>query len=190
MSNHAEETKRIKRVADLLCSAHASLRDKFSRRALLLDIFILSLSAWLSSLAFVSDEMAKALTPASVEPKIWLGLLGVATFVLSIVQLKTDWKAKSDGHDRAAELFAEVKQVARVALVNGFVDESEFREVLSKNEVAAAATVKIPEAEFLVQKQKHQRKVLLSRHLDTHPFASILLVRIQLWLRENVRKVQ
>ena len=187
MTQRTDETKRIKRVADLMCSGHSCLRDRFARRALILDVAILSLSVWLTGLAFASEELARSISPSAMKPQAWLGVLGVATFILSIVQLKTDWKAKADAYNRASEQFSEVKREARLALLDEQVSEEEFRKVLSRNDIAAAATVKIPESDFLVLKQRHQSKVEISKYLDEHPFASVLLVRLRFWMRENLR---
>ena len=42
-----------------------------------------------------------------------------------------------------------------------------------------------PESEFLPQKRRHMTKVALSKHLDTHPSASLFLTRIRFWIRDN-----
>lgn len=46
-----------------------------------------------------------------------------------------------------------------------------------------------PESEFLAQKRNHLRKIEISKYLDKYPSASILLLRIKFWWRDNyVRK--
>src|ERR1041385_7032884 len=89
------ELARIRRVADMLCSSHAALRDRYARRATALDLSILALTAWLSAIAFVAPRINATLTPPSFDPQIWVGLLSVATLFLAIVQLKTNWKGRS-----------------------------------------------------------------------------------------------
>jgi hypothetical protein len=37
----------------------------------------------------------------------------------------------------------------------------------------------------LPQKRRHKIKVALSKHLDAHPSASLLLTRLRFWFRDN-----
>jgi hypothetical protein len=67
-------------VSDSLCTAHAVLRDRFTRRALVLDIVILGSSIWLVAVAFVESNVASKLTPFDWDPQIWIGALATATF--------------------------------------------------------------------------------------------------------------
>lgn len=180
------EIERVRRVSDTLCSGHASLRDKFRTRALLLDLAILALSAWLVALAFVDAEIGAMLTPFGLGSPLWVGLLAVGTFVLTLVQLKTDWKGLSDAHKRSCEAYAEVKREAGYLLSEGALDDSAARKVLARYDMASAVGVALPEREFLTQKQRHKIKVEISKHLDTHPAASIFITRCRLWWRDNM----
>jgi hypothetical protein len=79
------EIDRIRRVADMLCTGHAILRDRFARYALFLDLSILGLSLWLVALAFVAPQIEVDLTPFHLRKEIWIGLLSIGTFFLSLV---------------------------------------------------------------------------------------------------------
>jgi len=183
-----DELIRIRGVSDMLCTSHAHLRDRHARMALALDLSILALSTWLAALAFVAPSINLSLTPFGLDSQLWMGLLAVAVLFLSIVQLKTEWKARSDAHRRALETYAEVKREAGYLLATGELDESACRRVLARYDMASAVSVEIPERFFLAQKRRHKMKVALSKHLDTHPGASILLTRFRFWIRDNVRK--
>jgi hypothetical protein len=188
MSLNAEQTevlKRVRRVSDMLCTAHAVLRDRFSYRALTLDIVILACLTWIVALAFVSSTVAARLTPFGWDSIIWLGCLSAATFFLTLVQLKTDWKSKADAHKRTLALYADVKREAGYLLASNQANEEAFRRVLAGYDMASAAGVEIPEKNFLTLKRKHKIKITLSKHLDEHPFTSILLFRLRMWLRDN-----
>lgn len=180
------ELKRVARVADTLCTAHAGLRDKYRLLATCLDLFVLLLSAWVVALAFVEPRINISLTPFGLEPQIWVGLLGVAVFGLSIVQLRVDWKGRSDAHARAFEAYAEVKRDARFLLAAGQEITVQACQPVFTRYGAAGAT-SIPEDEFLKQKRRHLLKVAVSRHLDDHPAASIRLTRLRFWVRDNLR---
>src|SRR5580700_3127453 len=96
----SQEIERIRRVSDMLATAHANLRERYSHRAVILDVAVLPLSTWLVSVVFVEPRINLKLTPSGIDPQIWVGLLGILTFFLSIVQLRVDWKRRSDAHKR------------------------------------------------------------------------------------------
>lgn len=183
-----EELERIRRVSDMLCTGHAGLRDRFARRALILDLSVLALSSWLVALAFVEPRINIRLTPFGWNSQIWVGVLSLATFFLTLVQFKTDWKGRADAHKRTLDLYAEVKREGGYLLAAGDIDEVSCRRVLSRYDIASAVGVEIPEREFLPQKRRHKIKVALSKHLDTHPSASLSLTRIHFWFRDNLSR--
>ncbi len=184
---HAELT-RVRRVADMLSSAHANLCQKFQRRALILDLGTLGVSTWLTAVVFVEPKIGVKLTPWNFDPQIWIGMLGISVFFLSVVQLRVDWKGRSDAHRRAFDLYAEVKRECGYLLASESVLTREnCQRVLSRYDMATEVGTVIPEAEFLIQKKKHLQKIAISRLLDDHPFASTLVVRLKLWWRDNSR---
>jgi hypothetical protein len=180
-----EEVRRIRRVSDSLCSAHASIRDKLARRAFLLDLLILGLATWLVGLTFIEPNLSFSLTPFGLDSRVWLGTLSIATFFLSIVQLKTDWKGRAESHDRTLGAYAAVKREAGYLLAAGNTDEAALKRVIDRYDMASSICVPVPESEFLKQKRRHVTKVALSRHLDTHPSASLALTRVRYWCRDN-----
>ncbi|SUS03283.1 conserved hypothetical protein [uncultured Defluviicoccus sp.] len=180
-----DEMERVRRVADSLCTGHAALRDRYASRALILDVSILGTSTWLVALSFVDPQLSDWLTPLDWDSRIWIGVLGVVTFFATIFQLKTDWKARADGHKRTLEVYAEVKREAGYILAAGEFDDDACKRVLARYDLASAVGLAIPEKEFLRQKQRHKLKVALSKHLDTHPSASLLLTRIRFWIKDN-----
>ena len=182
----SEEIKRIRRVSDALCTGHANLRDRYARRALILDLAILTFSLWLAALAFVEPLLSARLTPFHWDHQIWLGMLAVFTFLLTIVQLKTDWKARADAHSRTLDIYAEVKREAGYLIASGKFSEDECKRVLARYDMASAVGVELPESDFLPQKRRHKIKVALSKHLDAHPAASLTLTRLRFWLRDNL----
>ncbi|MBA3572743.1 MAG: hypothetical protein H0W34_12420 [Pyrinomonadaceae bacterium] len=183
-----EELERIRRVSDSLCTGHANLRDRFARRAVTLDLLVLGLSTWLVALAFVEPRINVRLTPFGLDGQVWGGMLAVATFFLTVVQLKTDWKGRADAHKRTLHVYAEVKREAGYLLAAGNLDEAACRRVLARYDMASAVGIGMPESEFLSMKRGHTVKVALSKHLDTHPSASLVLTRLRFWFRDNFPK--
>ncbi len=180
------QVSNIRRVADMLGSAHANLRDRYQRRAVVLDVFLLVISAWTVSLAFVDPEIAKSLTPFGLESVLWIGLLAVGTFAMTLVQMKVDWKGRSDAHKRAFEIYIDVKREAGYILADGdTVGDKEFDRLTSKYDTASAVGIGIPEKEFLAQKRHHLMKVEISKYLDKYPGALPWLLRLKWAWRDN-----
>jgi hypothetical protein len=180
------ELVRVRRVADMLSTAHANLRDQFKRRALFLDGTILGLSTWLTAVVFVEPRIGVTLTPWHFDPQIWVGLLGVATFFLSILQLLVDWKGRSDAHRRSLDMYAEVKRECGYLLASEQVlTHEKCQRVLARYDMASDVGTAVPERQFLVLKKKHLQKVAISRLLDRQPSASLLLIRMKMWWRDN-----
>lgn len=182
------EIARIRSVADMLCTGHANLRDRYTRYSLVLDLSILALATWLSALAFVQPRINVSLSPFHIDPQIWSGSLAVATLFLSILQIKVDWKRLADAHGRTLDIYAEVKREAGYLLASGKVlDQESCGRVIARYDMASATGVGIPESEFLPQKRRHRIKVAISKHLDEHPASSIPLTFFKLWLRDNFK---
>jgi hypothetical protein len=183
-----DELARVRRVADMLCTGHAILRDRYARRALAIDLSVLCLSTWIVALAFVDPAINVRLTPWRLSPNIWGGFLSVGVFILSIIQLKADWKGRADAHKRTLDLYAEVKREAGYILASPEIDQSSSRRVLSRYDMASAVGIELPESQFLYLKKKHRIKVAISKELDSRPSASIAILRIKMWLKDNFKR--
>lgn len=182
-----EELIRICRVSDMLCTGHAALRDRYARLAFALDLLTLGVSTWLVALAFVEPRLNVTLTPFGWDSQIWIGTLGTGVFLLTLVQIKTDWKGRSDAHKRTLDVYAEVKREAGYLLSAGEYGHDACRRVFSRYDMAASVGIPIPEVEFLEQKQRHLVKVALSRELDDRPATSLIWLRARLWWRDNFK---
>ena len=163
----------------MLCTSHAVLRDRFARRALFLDLLVLALSTWLVALAFVDPLLNLKLTPFHILPALWVGVLSVGVFFLTIVQFKTDWKGRADAHKRTLDLYSEVKREAGYLIASGKCEDAECRRVLSRYDMASAVGIEVPENDFLLLKQQHKRKIELSKRLDDKPWTYLWLLRLR-----------
>ena len=186
MSTLRDEVERVRRVSDLRCSGHANLRERFAKRALILDLAILGLSTWLVALAFIEPTINVRLTPFHWDTQMWGGLLAIGTFFLTIVQFKTDWKSLAEAHKRTLDLYAEVKREVGYLLASEVFTDEDCRRVLTRYDMASAIGLNIKESEFLPQKRRHLLKIAASKRLDTHPSTAFLLFRIRIWLRDNL----
>lgn len=189
MENLREELERLRRTADMLASAHAHLTERYDRRALVLDFAILGLSLWLTAVALIDPHLGVKLTPFGMDSQLWVGLLGSFTFFLSIVQLRVDWKRQSDAHKKSFDLYAEVKRECAHLLDSGAeIGEEDNRRILARYGIATDVGTTLSETEFLREKQHHLMKVEVSKHLSKHPGASIVLLRMKIWWRDNLSR--
>lgn len=181
-----DEVERIRRVSDQLCTGHASLRDRYERRALILDISILLLSAWLSAIAFADPRFDVWLVPWSIDPGLWLGLLGTFTFGLSLFQLKAGWKSRAEAHKRSFGMYAEVKREAGYMLASTKkIEPREFQRLAARYDMASDVGIGVPESEFLPLKRRHLIKIEISKKLDKKPGMSIFLTKLKMIFWDN-----
>ena len=175
--------ERAVRVADQSCTAYAALRDRHLRRSFWLDLSILLLSAWVVSMVFVQPRVALELSPKQIPSDIWIGLLSLLAFALSLVQLLVNWKGRAALYRQGAvSLSAFVKELRpRVATIS----EQEADAALARYSALTDGLESIPESQFLVLKKRHLLKVEFSRLLDKHPGANLTLWRISVACRDN-----
>lgn len=180
---NATALERALRVADQSCTAYAILRDKYRDRALALDILILLASTWLTSLSFAKDDIALLVTPANLSKDFWQGLLSVVVFGLSLLQLQVNWKGRAQLYLQAGtSLSAFVKEYRPMATS---ADEATQRNALVRYQVLTDSLEPVPESQFLLLKRRHKTKIEISTILDAKPGASITILRIRMWLRDN-----
>ncbi|WP_314948157.1 hypothetical protein [Bradyrhizobium cosmicum] len=181
-----EEIERIRRVSDQLCTAHAALSDRFNRRALLLDIVVLVLSALVTALAFVDPKLLHPGMLEALDPAFVVGVFGLVVFCLTLIQSKTDWRGRGEAHKRSFTMYAEVKREAGYLLASSSdIPPREFQRLAARYDMASDVGSGVPESEFLHLKQKHLTKVEISKLLDKKPGASIWLTKLKLLIRDN-----
>lgn len=180
-----DELERLRRVADQSCTAHAVLSQKYKRISFLVDASILIMSAWLTALALAEPQYLTVLAPFDIAPKLWLGLLAVFTFCLSLIELKSEWKTKAEAHARSLTMFGEVKREAGYLLVSREgIPLHEFQRLAARYDMAGDVGIKIPDNQFLHLKRKHKIKVEISKRLDRRPSAPVLVLKVELFFRD------
>ena len=181
-----EDLARVFRVSDTLVTCHSILRDSFSRRALLLDVLILIASVWVTAMALVDVEIAKRISFPGVSPAITIGLIAIFTFVLSLIQLRVDWKSRADRHERAARAYAASKLEIGSLENRENITNQEIEVVLTRYRLLGDSCIAIPDSQFNKLKKKHLIKVSISKEIGRHPGTSIWLIRAKLWLADSV----
>ena len=179
-----EDLDRTIRVSDQSCTAHAVLRDRYRWRSTCLDLVILLISACLVATVWIQPEIADKLTPFSLSREIWIGLLSLGAFCMSLVQLQVNWKERGNSHHHALTTLSTF--VKELRALRGSPETGHISSALERYQAITEPLQPIPESDFLWLKQRHVLKVAASKHLDEYPGSSLLLFRLSLLWRNNV----
>lgn len=180
-----EEIARTRKTADLLCSAHGKLRDKFQRRALILDVLLLIASSFLVLHVLADKNFLEKINILGIEYNNLLSGLSILVFILSVLELRVDWKGLAQAHSKSYALYAEVKRELGYLQGSTRLIKADVRRIMSKYDMASELGTNISEKDFLRLKQNHKEKIELSKYLDDHPSASIPLTRLKFLWRDN-----
>lgn len=181
-----QQLARAVRVSDQLCTGYAVLRDRYKEWATAMDLIILALSAWLSALSFVSNEIAAVVTPYGLSKDLWQGLLSTFVFVCSLVQLQVNWKGRAQLYQQAVLSLSSFVKESRPLIAQP--EPNAIRSALLKYQTVTDSIEPIPEASFLALKRRHRIKLVLSDLLDKRPGASIWVLKLQVWFRDTFQK--
>lgn len=184
--NIETEIASIERKADQQCTIHAWLRDRYRRRAALLDYGLMLAATYLLGLSLVEPAIGLSLSMGLNKP-ILVALLSLAIFFLSIVQFKNGWKSRGEAHHRAFNEYASVKSDCRT-LTSGVrnITSTEHQRIRARYDMVTEVGTHIPDNAFVKGKAHHTKKVFVSRYLDEHPGAWPPIVHVKLFLRDNL----
>lgn len=171
------------RVSDQSCTGYAILRDRYRQRSLLLDLSILLLSLWLIAMVWIQPGIADILTPYNLQRDVWLGLLAIFTFALSLLQILVNWKEKANSYQQAMLTLS--TYVKELRLLWNSEDKVELENALIRYQAITEPLLPIPDTQFLKLKKRHKLKVVASKFLDKHPGTSLTLLEVILWWRGN-----
>jgi hypothetical protein len=175
----ADENERQYRIIDQLMTSHAVLRDRYARRAKLLNVSLLSFAIALNGFVFASDDFLKLLFPGhAVAAKIALGIISIALLILSIVELRVDWEGQSQSHSEAVARLSRLKAKYREAHASKTTNR--FDELTRDYASTMEALPPIPERSFTRLKARHEFKRLLSQEISKHPGLPSVLLSIRL----------
>lgn len=168
-------------------TAHSYLRDKLSRRSTVLSSVIIMAAAVVTVLATSSDAVKSLFLLSTPRADQIIGLAGLIVLLLSILELKVAWRERSSRHAEAASSLSRLKLLIARELGSDLVlTKARYMELHQAYEDVNDLITKIPESKFLELKAIHKRKVEMSHFLDRHPGSSIILLRIKIWLRDNL----
>jgi len=180
------EIASILRKSDQACSIHALLRDRYHWSANTLDYGLMAVTTYLLGLTLVEPALGISLSFGFDRTKLTT-VLTLVTFFLSIVLFKNDWKTKAQAHQRSFEGYAEVKAECRT-LTAGVraVTAPDHQRIRDLYDTVTKIGTEIPDGKFVTGKAHHRRKVFVSQYLDNHPGAWVPLVKLKLFLKDNL----
>ena len=177
----ARELKRMRRVTDSMLSSHATLRDRYRRRAQSLTLLIIGLSIAAASLSFASDEGSITIFDLEASLSRWVAVLSLLIFFLGMVELVIDWRRRALEHDEAARRLADLKARLRGPQIVGERVETGGIDARAEYDRTTGMIPPIPDRQFAPLKARAAYKVELSKAIDEHRGAPIW------WLRLLVR---
>lgn len=186
---HLQELQRIRRVADMMVTAHALLKERYLILSLISDALLFICATILCIITFA--DRAIFANYLGVRYTLYIGILAFISFVYSFISHQLDWKVKAERHKSAFEKYMELKFECSSILKK--VSEGEVVDIvkfLEKYYTITPCIISIPENLFLKCKKHHALKVFISKYVDKHPSTFIPLLRIKLWFRDNCKSLK
>lgn len=172
-----------------MVSMHASLGQKYKRRALLLNCCLLGGSALLCSLTFAPDELFASLGIKALMLKLVLGGTSAFIFMLSIVDLRVNWEHTGQKHSEAASRLSPLKLRYRACHGAPLGERESLEKCLTEDYSRVMETLpQIPDRWFITLKAEHLFKKELSKAIAKNPTAPLWLIKLKLryqGLKEN-----
>jgi hypothetical protein len=183
-----QELEQQHRIIDMMLSGHSKLRDDNHRLALAINLLLLCSSVILSTLVFVDPNILIFL---KIDPKVSQIVVGVCStlvFLISLIELRVDWKEKTARHSQACEVLGRLKAECREVLKSSQPDPQHIEDQYKLCTQTISTLPKIPENKFHSLKAYHQAKRELSKIIDLYPGLPIWLLRLVLLFR-SIKKL-
>jgi len=169
------------RVLDQTLSMHASLRDCYKLRALVLNCFLLFAAVVLNACVFIDDATLTTLGLDAGRVTIAISLSSVAIFAISILELRVDWNGVAKGHESAVEKLSVLKFKYRESIDRAKAHcETEHLALATEYARTCADIPPIPEAVFNKLKRRHLLKKLVSEKIAQNPGVPIWMVKTKI----------
>lgn len=183
MEESIKEIKRLERVIDMILTMHCVLQDRYKRRAFIMDLVLLVASFLLLSLSFADQRFLHWI---GMYPEIALQngrIFAVVIFIVSLFNLRVNWKEKVAKHSRARDELIRLKGETRKIKLSKENSSELFEEYRQLCNLTMGGLCPIPEKQFNKLKAKHIRKVELSKMISSYPGCPIWGLRIGLFFK-------
>ena len=179
------------RISDQMVTMHSALRDRYAQLALITDCALFAASVVVVALVWVDPSLVEWLPGGITESRVVIGSFSIATFLLSLLSFRVDWKAKSELHRHASEAYSQIKLECRRLLGEiDYAPEADIQRCLARYSDLGQICIAIPENQFLRLKKMHKLKILISKHLDENPETCLWLLRVGMCARSTLKTVR
>ncbi|WP_288960305.1 hypothetical protein [uncultured Sulfitobacter sp.] len=181
-----QELLRIKRVSDMLCTAHSFLRDKYWVMNVAIEVFTIISTFALTVVALADETLLGELFSFNLNTRLWSGVVAAAIFAVTLMQLVVKWSEKAQAHSKSARMYSEVKREATYLLLNfENSDPKEFQRLADRYDMVSETGTTIPDHQFIKLKRRHEIKVAISKSISKNPGALIWFEKIRILYRDN-----
>lgn len=179
--------RRRMRLIDQQLTMHSLLRDRYAHRSLVLQLVILVGSVVGLTVAASDGSNPIRLLGINASLQTWIAVLSATTFVLTLVDILTDWKQRAWRHEDSANRLAQLKATyGRATVDEGRATLLGVDLAATYDATLAALPTTIPDRAFNRLKARHLRKVAVSRALSASPGKSEFLIRMQVWAHGSI----
>jgi hypothetical protein len=163
---------------------HTMLRDRFTGLATVMDVLILVCSVIICAVTFARDDLFVRLGLSATVTRDLIGVASVVVFILSVVALRVDWKARSANHHEAVrKLNWLVAQYRGAKQGEDTWPTARTEELQRMYWEVMDNVVPIPSRAFAKLKARYLRGVEVSKMLDSRPGCPVWVLRIVLLYR-------
>jgi hypothetical protein len=173
------EYRRCRRVMEWMLTAHATMRDRYTRRSRALTLAVMALSIIGLLLALANGNQHVSVLGLHGKLQVFLAWLTALIFFVALLDLVVDWRKRAWRHEDAAGRLAELNMLFRRAIeaddgnwaVEGVDLAVEYDRVM-------AALHPLPERKVMSLKALHNRKRVLFTRADAYPGAPVWWIRV------------
>jgi hypothetical protein len=186
-----EELNRQKKVLNMMVTAHSILKDRYLKLSSIFENTLLFASVILNALVFVDSNLILKFTNLNdQQQRFIIGVSTILVFAISVILIQVKWKEKAENHSVAAGQYFLLLQECRgiINLPDGEDKMKTFEEFTKRYAQVSNILCKIPDKMFNSLKQKHYRKIEMSKLIDKHPGSIMLILRIKLFLSSFRKK--
>lgn len=191
MTVSQRELTRQFRVLRQTQSMHTTLRDRYKKFAVIVDIILLACSVVFCATTFVRDDVFAFIGLAAENVRFILGLASILAFFASLVALRVGWKGKAALHQEAEQRLTNVLALFReLRMEDETWPENKSDDLHQAYWEAIKNTAYIPTKKFVGLKSQYLRKVEISKMLDNLPGCPVILFRLILLFRSIKKAIR
>ena len=183
MDNNMKEIKRLDEVVDMMLTMHCILRDRYKKRAFIIDLMLIVASFLMLTLSFADEKFLCWIGVCPIEALQNGRIFAVVIFIISLFNFRVNWKEKFYKHSRARDELVRLKGETKKIMLNDKINSELLESHRQLCNLTMSGLCPIPENQFNKLKAKHLVKVEVSKMTNFYPGCPIILLRIRLFIK-------